>query len=296
MTTAAHAMTPRYLLIGATGAVGQRVLARLTARGDAVLAVSRQAQEHAPPLLPWQRHDIYRDDPNTLPTAAVVIGAGPLDGLAIWAQRAAWPVGTRLVALSSLSAESKAESDNDEERALAQRLRQSETQLFEIASARGWLVTLIRASLIYDPQFAHLSLDRLLAVANRLHGLPLPRDATGLRQPVHADDLAQALLACAASDDTAGALLRLPGGETIAFAQMLARYLQAQGSTAAIVWLPRGCGSLLRLLLPWFGRRGRSLAAQLARTRHSLAIDSADWRRVGVVPRAFIGAKANGND
>jgi len=296
MTQSQRSPRPRYLLIGATGAVGRHVLERLTAHGEVVLALSRHAHAPAPKLAQWHRHDVYRDDPNTLPAAAVVIGAGPLDGLAIWAARAHWPAATRLVALSSLSAESKAESDDADERALAQRLRDAEATLFAVGKARGWLVTLVRASLIYDPQFAHLSLDRLLALANRLRCLPLPRDATGLRQPVHADDLAQALLACVARDATAGTLLRLAGGEAVPFADMVLRYLRAHGSTAPIVWLPVAAVSVLHALLPLLGRRGRSVAAPLARSRQSLAIDNADWLRVGLVPCAFVGAKANGND
>jgi len=288
MTQSAIPEQTSYLLIGATGAVGRYVHARLAAGGAAVIALSRQAREPASPSAQWYRHDIYRDDPGAVPTASVVIGAGPLDGLAAWAARAAWCAGTRLVALSSLSAETKAESANDDERALAQRLRDSEATLFALGKARGWSVTLIRASLIYDSNPAQLSLDRLLALADRLHFLPLPRDAIGLRQPVHADDLAQALLACAANDTTADALLRLAGGEAVAFADMVARFLAARGSVARVVRVPGASARVLQAVLPLFGARGRSIAAQLARSRNSLVIDNSDWSRIGLLPRAFM--------
>ncbi len=278
----------RFLLIGATGAVGRYVHARLTARGDETIALSRHSREPALPSAQWYRHDIYRDDPDTVPTASVVIGAGPLDGLALWAARATWRAGTRLVALSSLSAETKAESANADERALAQRLRDCEATLFALGKARGWSVTLIRASLIYDSHPAPLSLDRLLALADRLHCLPLPRDAIGMRQPVHADDLAQALLACAANDTTAGALLRLAGGEAVTFTDMVARFLAARGSVARVVRVPGASARVLHAVLPLFGARGRSLAAQLARSRNSLVIDNTDWSRIGLLPRAFM--------
>ncbi len=277
-----------YLVIGATGAVGRYVHARLAASGEAVIALSRRERVPASPSAQWCRHDIYRDDPNAVPPASVVIGAGPLDGLAMWAARATWCAGTRLVALSSLSAETKAESANADERALAQRLRDSEAALFALGTMRGWSVTLIRASLIYDSSPAQLSLDRLLALADRLHCLPLPRDATGRRQPVHADDLAQALLACATNDTTADALLRLAGGEVLFFADMVARYLAARGSAARVVRVPGASARVLQAVLPLFGARGRSIAAQLARSRNSLVIDNSDWSRIGLLPRAFM--------
>lgn len=288
MTPDAASTNPRYLLIGASGAVGQRVLARLAAGADAVIALSRQPQTPGSARVHWLPFDLYRDDPNTLPQVASVIAAGPLDGLALCAAKAPWRAGTRLVALSSLSAETKAGSSNADERALAQRLRDAEATLLALGAARGWAVTLIRASVIYDPQFAYLSLDRLTALARRLHWLPLPRDATGLRQPVHADDLAQALLACVAGDTTAGAVLRLAGGEVVAFDAMIERYFRAQACTARIIRLPRLLGCVLQAVLAIAGARGRAIASQLARSRTSLAIGAGDWARVGRVPRAFM--------
>lgn len=288
MTSSTTPPQSRYLLIGASGAVGQRVLARLAGNADAVIALSRQPQPPGPTREQWLQFDLYRDDPNTLPQAASVVAAGPLDGLAVCAAKAPWRAGTRLVALSSLSAETKFDSSNAAERALAQRLRDAEATLLALGEARGWAVTLIRASLIYDPQFAHLSLDRLTALARRLHWLPLPRDATGLRQPVHADDLAQALLACAASDTTAAAVLRLAGGEVVAFDAMIERYLRAHACTARIIRLPRLLGRVLQAVLAIAGARGRAIASQLARSRTSLAIGAGDWARVGLVPRAFM--------
>jgi nucleoside-diphosphate-sugar epimerase len=296
MTQSIVGKNPPYLLLGASGAVGLRVLARLSARGDEITALSRQLRPQAQANTQWYQHNVYHDDPNALPTAAVVISAGPLDGMAVWAARANWREGTRLVALSSLSAETKADSDNTQERALAKRLRECEAALLALGKARGWQVTVIRASLIYDPQSAQLSLDRLLALAKRMHFLPLPRDANGLRQPVHADDLAQALLACTESDGAANAVLRLAGGERIAFAQMVARYLAMHGATARIVWLPGWSARMLQALLPLLGRRGRSIASQLARSRHNLVIDNGDWLQIGVTPRSFCAPKRDESD
>jgi uncharacterized protein YbjT (DUF2867 family) len=80
--------------------------------------------------------------------------------------------------------------------------------------------------------------------------LALPGNAKGLRQPVHVADVAMAVMACLDTPATAGVAYDLPGGETLAFDQMVRRALDRQAP---------GC-RLLRLPAPAF-----ALAARLAR-------------------------------
>jgi uncharacterized protein YbjT (DUF2867 family) len=67
----------------------------------------------------------------------------------------------------------------------------------------------------------------MLGLARRWHLLPWPRAATGLRQPVHVDDLAQAVMQCLERPETAAGNFDLPGGETLSFAAMLKRSASA---------------------------------------------------------------------
>jgi len=275
------------LLTGATAAVGRRLLARLQAQQREVLALSRQAS--APQACTrWLRHDLYRDDASACPAVARVFSAGPLDGLAAWSARANWRAGTRVIALSSLSAETKQASLLADERQLAQRLHAAEATLRERARERGWQLTLLRVSLIYDPLHRQLSLDRLLDVARRLHFLPLPADASGLRQPLHADDLALAMLALADADAAPQGVLRLPGGETLAFNQMVSRYVQAQTPSLRVCTVPVALARLAEAGLRLGRQRHRLLASQLRRSRHDLCVAQPDWGRIGVQPRGFL--------
>lgn len=278
------------LLIGATAAVGRRLLARLQARRGEVLALSRRAHASSQQNTRWLQRDLYRDDASDCAAVARVFSAGPLDGLAAWSARAPWAEGTPVVALSSLSAQTKAESRHPDERLLAQRLQQAEATLQARARERGWRLRLLRVSLIYDPVHRQLSLDRLVDVARRLRCLPLPADATGLRQPVHADDLALAMLALADADADAPLreVLRLPGGETLPFNRMVSRYVQAQAPGLRVRAVPRALARLLEGLLGCGPERHRLLAAQLRRSRCDLCVEASDWARIGVAPRRFL--------
>lgn len=277
-----------WLLVGATGSVGRRLLARLQHQDGETFALSRQPKPVSMPQVQWLRCDLYQSTVADVPAATRVLSAGPLDGLAAWSAHARWPEGARLIALSSLSAETKQASALPDERALAQRLCAAEETLRTRAADRGWSLTLLRVSLIYDPLHKGLSLDRLVEWGRRLHFLPLPSDAQGLRQPVHADDLARAMLALAASNPPHSDTLRLPGGETLSFAQMVSRYLQNQIPTLPVLQLPVAFSRCAETLLQWGSSRHRQLAAQLRRSRRDLVVESADWQVVGLQPRAFL--------
>src|SRR5690606_24812093 len=119
---------PAVLVFGGSGQIGRPVLARLTAAGRPVLAVSRAAQP-AVPGVRWLRGDL--SGATALPPAVdAILGCGPLDALAAW-----FDLGQvdcrRLVAFGSTSVEVKRDSGDAGERDVAARLRAAEARLFE---------------------------------------------------------------------------------------------------------------------------------------------------------------------
>jgi hypothetical protein len=110
----------------------------------------------------------------------------------------------RLVALSSTSRFTKRDSAAAAERAIAARLAAAEEEVLDWAQTRGIAATILRPTLIYDG--IH---DRnVTAIANfirRFGFYPVAGAATGLRQPLHADDVAaacQAAIGCDGLRDT----------------------------------------------------------------------------------------------
>jgi len=274
----------RALVFGASGQIGCPLVARLVGDGWQVDALSREARP-AQPGVRWLHGDLAGS--RSLPEQVdLVLSCGPLDAFA--ARFARGDVATsRVLAFGSTSLEVKQASPDAGERDLAQRLRQAEDTLFAAAAARGIAATVLRPTLVYGAG-RDASLTRIAALARRLRGFALPTDATGLRQPVHVEDLADAALACLAAPATHGRAYAVPGGETLPYRDMVARALAALPSRPRLWLLPP---PLFRALLLPARRLGLASGfgdAALARMREDLVFDAAPARRdFGYAPRAF---------
>jgi len=259
------------LVFGASGAVGRFLLPRL-APLYTVRPVSRQPRgrdwvvgELNDPTLRW-------------PPADSVVSLGPLDAFAAAFERAR-PAGLRrAIALSSMSAESKSASPDPAERALATRLAEAEQRLLRAGAAAGVAVTVFRPTLIYGAG-TDASLAPLARFARRWRVLPIPLGASGLRQPVHADDLAAAVVAALDVAATHGNVYPLGGGERLSAQQMFRRLATAVSAWALPVPIPV---ALLQRVSPAARR------AAVARLRQDLVADNAPAQAAfGYAPRNF---------
>lgn len=276
---------PLALVFGGSGQIGRPLLARLSAAGWTVLAISRQPQPGLPGLR-WQRGELAA--PGVLPARLdAIFSCGPLDGFAQWFARQAPDCG-RVVAFGSTSVGVKHDSADPAERDVAGRLRAAEAQLFTAAAARGVGATVLRPTLVYGAG-RDATLTRIAALARRLHGFALPGDARGLRQPVHVDDLADAAFAClAAAAATHGRAYALPGGETLSYREMVARVLAALPERPRLWTLPPVLFRALLVPARLAGVASGFSDAALARMRQDLTFDAAPAQRdLGYAPRAF---------
>jgi nucleoside-diphosphate-sugar epimerase len=275
----------RALVFGGSGQVGRPLLARLHEAGWEVLAVSRQPREDGP-LLGWL-HGGFDAMPGLPAHVDAVFSCGPLDGFARWYEGAGIDA-PRVVAFGSTSIEAKRTSPDAGERDLVRRLEAAEAGVFAAAKLRGAQATVLRPTLVYGLG-ADRTLTRIARLARRWRRFPLPADATGLRQPVHVGDLATAALAACGSAATHGRIYALPGGEVVAYGEMVARVLAVLDPPARVVELPP---PLFRRLLAAAQALGiaRGLGgAMLARMREDLVFDVAPARRdFGYAPRPFV--------
>jgi nucleoside-diphosphate-sugar epimerase len=238
-----HSPAQTLVVFGASGMVGSRLLARLDPASAHIVAISRQPRPTwalAEERIEWRRGDLFRDP--LLPHAAVAFSLGPLDGLVAWLTRES-PRLRRIVALSSTSIHTKAASADAAERDQVARLRQGEFELKRWCAAHGAHWTVLRPTLIYAARDEG-SLASFTALARRLGRVMLPASARGRRQPVHADDLAAACLAVVDRPSCFDRAYDLPGGETLAYRDMVQRLL-APNATVAL--LP---DALFRLAAP----------------------------------------------
>ncbi len=268
------------LLFGASGAVG-RFLKPLLTPDYRVIGVSRKPASGPDSL----QGDLSRTD-FVWPQSDIAISVGPLDAFANWLERNTQMPLQRIVALSSMSAESKQFSVDGRERAVAQRLRDSEVKLFAIGTARHIAITIFRPTMIYGA-----GIDRSLApiarASKRWHLMPVVAGMTGFRQPVHAADLAGACASVLENAATFGKTYELGGGERLTLKEMIRRIRKCHASWSIPVWMPR---SVLKIGARYAGF-GDIVDGMIARLKISLIADnSAAERDFGYAPRQFIAA------
>ena len=265
------------LVVGGSSQIGHFLLPRLRNAGVPVLALSRVARP-AQDGVEWLRGALPDAVP-ALPALSAIVSFGPLQALADWLAQVAPGSVPRVIATSSMSAESKRDSAVPAEREIARQLRAGETALATVCERHGCAWTVLRPTLVYGT-----GLDKSLspiarrALHTRLFPIPTGR---GLRQPVHADDIALAVVAALDCPAAAGRILPIGGGERLPYPQMFARVRQSLPRSTVAMPLPAW---LLRLSQ----RAWPPLRGPLSRLDSDLVADNDELQRLlGVHPRPF---------
>jgi nucleoside-diphosphate-sugar epimerase len=249
-----------------------------------VTALSRAPQAGAPGLH-WLRGDLA-----TLPALPArvdaVFSCGPLDHFARW--YATTPLQcARVVAFGSTSLDVKVDSTEAGERDVASRLAEGERVVFASAARRGAQATLLRPTLVYGAG-RDRTLTRIAGFAKRWHCCVLPRGANGMRQPVHADDLATAALQACQAPQSHGKAYALPGGETLPYRDMVARVLRALRPKPLLLEVPDAFFVATLQAARLLGVGSTPGDAAVARLRRDLVFDvDPAARDFGYVARAF---------
>lgn len=269
------------VVLGAGGCVGRDVVRQLAGIGVRVFAVRRPGSDSIP-AAEMLRLDL-RDASAAEQIAGIgpraIISAAPIFNVAATLCRVADRLDLRVVACSSMSATSKADSPSRADRAIACALRSAEQLLLD-SRAR---LTIVRPTMIYGHPSTQ-NVGRLQRLARTLGWLAAPRSGTGLRQPVHYRDVAEALVR-SVDRDVAGRTYELGGGERLSVLDLIAR--------VALVEEAR----LIRLPSPKASTLGRSaalcgldrLSGLLARAGQDQVADNSEATRdLGIDPRPFI--------
>jgi nucleoside-diphosphate-sugar epimerase len=205
-------------ILGATSLVGGPLVERLADMGWRVHAFSRSPAAGSTTASRASWHEPAARDIEPIPRW---IALCPL-----WAlpERIEWIAalgGRRLVALSSTSLFTKPASPDAGEREVAARLAAAEEELARGAAWHGIELCLLRPTMIYDG-VRDGNVAAIARFIRRFGFFPLAGRANGLRQPVHAADVAAA---CAAAVETQGlaAAYTLSGGEALPFRELVRR-------------------------------------------------------------------------
>jgi nucleoside-diphosphate-sugar epimerase len=210
----------RSLVIGATGLVGGYVVAHLIGRGERPYALSRTKQDRSDS--DWLVGDLTKPETLTFPAFATLYCTADAILLAQVLERLFNPALRRIVVFSSTSVLTKLDSEIAEERAGLGRLAEAERTIAERCGKHNIAWTMLRPTLIYA-EGRDLNITPLSRLIRRFGFMPLVGGARGLRQPVHAEDLAIGAIDAAATPATVNKFYSLPGGETLAYREMIGR-------------------------------------------------------------------------
>jgi GT2 family glycosyltransferase/nucleoside-diphosphate-sugar epimerase len=285
------------LVTGASSLIGDYLLPGLVESGCEAHAFSRN-----PPGQPrlsslhWHRLDITQEHLGDAFGADTLIHLAPLWTLPPLIKGLAVKGVKRVIAFGSTSVFTKFQSSYAKERLMAHGLKDSEERLAELCAGHGMEWTVFRPTLVY-----RLGRDKnvttIAQFIRRFGFFPLVGSGEGLRQPVHAEDLALACIKALDNPRTFGKAYNLSGGETLTYREMVGRISKSQGRNAQVITIPLPAFRVFLRGLSWLPIY-RHLTPEMAnRINLDMCFDHAPATRdIGFNPRPFLAGEARQED
>jgi nucleoside-diphosphate-sugar epimerase len=270
---------------GGASQVGRCLLARLSVRGRMGIAI-----QHRELVPSYDGVCIVEGNlkGNSLPRLEAV---SMVHIPAIWfiSENLPWLVHCglkRLVCLSSALILSREASPSRYERDLASRLATAEEDVLSICQKLGVDCAILRPTMMYGH-----GLDRNVSRAVKFterYGIYLGTlHADGLRQPIHADDLAVAALAILESDEPIRGRYEVGSSEVLAYDEMIGRLFDVLELPRRIVRIP--LLATLAGVLGWLTRHPEIIRAMVLRMGVDLVADNSKAHtNFGYVSRSFL--------
>jgi nucleoside-diphosphate-sugar epimerase len=209
------------LVLGGTGLVGSFIVEHLVRAGARPFVVSR-SQQQARTDVDWFYGDLEKPDTLKFPAFATLYCTADAVLLANALPRLFNPSLRRLVAFSSTSVLTKQDTEVAAERDTIRKLADAERRIAAACEQHNVAWTILRPTLIYK-EGRDTNITPLSRLIRRFGFMPLVGGAPGLRQPVHAEDLAIGAPPAAASAAATNKVYSLPGAETLSYREMIGR-------------------------------------------------------------------------
>ena len=273
---------------GATSETGLCVVRRLMAGGAAVLALSRgDAIPFEHEQLRWIKDDLDNKECNLHGYYAdIAVHCAPLGYLTPAMPMLKEAGVKRVIAFGSTAVFAKPTTRNSYQKELTDYLAAAEKAFEAAANEAGMDWTLLRPTMVYG-----VGLDRgvtlLYKIIRRLGFMPIYPPASGRCHPVHADDLALAVVQAVNEPKTYGKSYNLSGGEILTYRQILERLFGLCRKPVRIIGWP-----LLPAMLDLAGKVMRKPAINGDYVFHMnedlLFFHEAAKKDFGFQPRAFL--------
>lgn len=226
---------PQVLVLGGGSLVGHYLLPMLAEAGYRGYVVSRKKIDGGLHFAWLPAHEV-QDASWHLQEQAVIISLWPIWLLGpVMAQ---FLGAAQIIALSSTSLFGKAGSLDTQEKELVQKIGNAENHVRINSETFRIPYTILRPTLIYDC-VDDRSITFIAEIIKRFGFFLVAGDAMGLRQPIHASDVAQAIINSIGNKEAYNKSLNITGGETISYFTMIRRVAEAVGANPRIIPCPK---------------------------------------------------------
>jgi len=275
-------------LLGANSLVGECVIRQLSKDGRHTVAFSRHPPDgKTEPGVTWLQLPPSLPTPPEFPPIKDWLCVAPIWVLPQYLGMIEARGVRRVVALSSTSLFVKNDSSDHGEQHIARRLAEGEQALRAWAEARGVEWVILRPTLIYG-RGRDKNLTEIVRFVRRWGFFPLLGKAVGLRQPVHAEDVAAACVSALTLPAVANRTYTLSGGETLPYREMVCRVFATLGKLPRLVTIPRWMFQVAVAVVHVLPRYKHWTVEMADRMNRDLVFDHADAARaLGFSPRPF---------
>lgn len=268
----AHFTQTIALVTGATNQIGHFLLPRLQAAGFRVIAISRDPIPSSAQGIMWQQLDLNTQAlPHVAPSILFHLAPLPLLPKLLAELPNPLPI-QRVITFSSTSCFTKIASTDPQEREIVQRLNDAELALAKVCRERKIAWTVFRPTLIYGAG-KDKNISFIAQFIQRFGFFPVLAGGKGLRQPVHADDLAAACVQAYTEEATYNHAYNLSGGQTLTYREMVEGVFHSLRKSPKIISIPEQLFKFAVLMAQKFPQFRHLSTAMLDRMNQDLCFD-----------------------
>jgi nucleoside-diphosphate-sugar epimerase len=228
------------LVLGARSQIGHFLIPRLVNEGYEVTAASRKnIKNNDIEGVSWKCLDMSSEGELDLPDGCTtIVSLAPIWLLANRIPEFADKGVDRIIVFSSTSRFTKLDSSSDADRSLAERLAEAEAALVAECARKSIQWTLFRPTMVYGCGMDQ-NIFSIAGFIRKFGCFIMAGEGRGCRQPVHADDLADACVKALMNSKTHQKDYNLSGGETLSYNKMVELVFQLLGRKPRICSINR---------------------------------------------------------
>ena len=279
----------KILITGASSQVGDFLIPRLIKEKHSCYLVGRTPPRFKESLV-WIEADLQdgKDFFDELGKLDAWIHIAPLYLANPWLERAARSGIHQFVGFGTTSIFTKQNSSDPGECRFIADILETEKRIMQISEGAGIAWTVLRPTLIYGCGRDH-NVSFIQQMIRFFGFFPVVGDAHGLRQPVHAEDLADACAASLNNGLAANKVFNLSGGETLAYFAMVERIFLSQNKKPRFIRVPVPLLKFVIKVLSLLPRWKHLTPDMVDRINQDMVFDHSDAARdLNYSPRSFL--------